>query len=36
MYSTVEKGNKNSPTYSLYFSKYEKSRCCRFIYYPLG
>lgn len=24
MYSTVEKGNKNSHTYSLYFSKYEK------------
>lgn len=24
MYSTVEKGNKNSPTYSLYFSKYKK------------
>lgn len=32
MYSTVEKGNKNSPTYSLYFSKYKKkSRYCRFI-----
>lgn len=31
MYSTVEKGNKNSPTYSLYFSKYKKSRYSRFI-----
>lgn len=26
MYSTVEKGNKNSPTYSLYFSKYKRKK----------
>lgn len=24
MFTTVEKGKKNSPAYSLYFSKYEK------------